>query len=217
MSATVENLEIRGMHCASCAGNVSRALCALPGVSEANVNLATERVRVEFDPGQVQPQALAEAVAAAGFELILPSGPVDTGNPQPETARGAARDRTRLLEAQGRLFFAWLFTLPIMLIMAGSWAFGSPWPSPLLHRLLMLLLAFPVLFVVGGETLGYALGAVRRRSANMDLLIALGTLAAYSTGFLSLFLPLASFAGVAAIAENGAESAVTFAGLPPRQ
>ncbi len=191
-AATVRTLPVRGMHCASCAGNVARALQALPGVGDATVNLATERVRVEFDAASVELAALADAVSAAGFELVTEP----TGAPSSVTESGG---RTALREAQGRVFFAWLFTLPIMLIMAGSWAFGSPWPDPLLHRLLMLVLAFPVLFVVGNETLSSAAAAVRRRAPNMDVLIALGTLAAYTSGLLALFTPVASFSGIAAM------------------
>ena len=190
-STTVRTLPVRGMHCASCAGNVARALQALPGVNDATVNLATEKVRVEFDASDVELSALAGAVSSAGFELVT-----DPPTAAPSTA---ARTPAALREAQGRVFFAWLFTLPIMLIMAGSWAFGSPWPSPLLHQLLMLLLAFPVLFVVGLDTLTSALGAARRGSPNMDVLIALGTLAAYATGLLALFTPVASFSGIAAM------------------
>ncbi len=190
--ATVRSLPVRGMHCASCAGSVARALQALPGVEDATVNLATERVRVEFDSGSVELAALAEAVSSAGFELVM-----ETPRAAPTAAE--ANGRGALREAQGRVFFAWLFTLPIMLIMASSWAFGSPWPDPLLHQLLMLVLAFPVLFVVGNETLSSAAAAVRRRSPNMDVLIALGTLAAYGSGLLALFTPIASFSGIAAM------------------
>jgi Cu+-exporting ATPase len=180
------------MHCASCAGNVARALQALEGVNDATVNLATEKVRVEFDAAGVGLPALAEAVSLAGFELV-------TDPPDAAPSSTATSGRAALREAQGRVFFAWLFTLPIMLIMAGSWAFGSPWPDPLLHQLLMLLLAFPVLFVVGNETLSSAAAAIRRRTPNMDVLIALGTLAAYATGLLALLTPIASFSGIAAM------------------
>lgn len=198
MSApTVTTLPVRGMHCASCAATVTRTLSALPGVADASVNIATERVRVAYDPQRVALQDMASAVAGVGFELLATAEPSDTAaGSRPTTA---ARDRAKLREAQGRLFFAWLFTLPIMLIMAGSWAFGSPWPSPFVHRLLMVVLAFPVLFAVGSETMQFALRAARRGAANMDVLIALGTLAAYTTGILALFTPLASFAGVAAM------------------
>ncbi len=192
VGATVRTLPVRGMHCASCAGNVARVLQALPGVNDATVNLATERVRVEFDASDVELSTLAEAVSSAGFELVT----------EPAIATSSAAEASTpaaLREAQGRVFFAWLFTLPIMLIMAGSWAFGSPWPDPLLHKLLMLVLALPVLFVVGIETLSSAMAAVRRRSPNMDVLIALGTMAAYATGLLALFTPIASFSGIAAM------------------
>lgn len=191
-AATVRTLPVRGMHCASCAGNVARALQALEGVNDATVNLATEKVRVEFDAAGVGLPALAEAVSLAGFELV-------TDPPDAAPSSTATSGRAALREAQGRVFFAWLFTLPIMLIMVGSWAFGSPWPDPLLHQLLMLLLAFPVLFVVGNETLSSAAAAIRRRTPNMDVLIALGTLAAYATGLLALLTPIASFSGIAAM------------------
>lgn len=198
MSApAVTTVPVRGMHCASCAATVTKTLSALPGVADASVNIATERVRVAYDPQRVGLEEMASAVAGVGYELLATEEQNDaaTGG-RPTTA---ARDRATLREAQGRLFFAWLFTLPIMLIMAGSWVFGSPWPSPFVHRLLMVVLAFPVLFAVGGETMQFALRAARRGAANMDVLIALGTLAAYATGILALFTPLASFAGVAAM------------------
>lgn len=111
----------------------------------------------------------------------------------------AATERASVREAQGRVFFAWLFTLPILLIMAGSWAFDSPWPSPFLHRLLMPILAAPVVFVVGSETLDGAAAAIARRRPSLDVLITLGTLAAYATGVFALFTSLTSFAGIAAI------------------
>ena len=192
----VLTLPVKGMHCASCAANVSKTLCALPGVEEANVNLAAEKVRVAFDPARVRLHELAAAVADAGYSLIVDQPAAAPGVPAPAAD---AEDRARLREAQGRLFFAWLFTLPIMIIMAAGWVFGQPWPSPLLHRLSMLVLAFPVVFVVGGRTQAQALAALRRGSANMDVLIAMGTLAAYATGLLALFTPIASFAGISAM------------------
>lgn len=187
-----QKMAVRGMHCASCAANVSRVLADVDGVGEANVNLATEQVHVVFDGEAVPADTLVAAVAEAGFELVPPVA----GETAP---RRPASDGASVREAQGRVFFAWLFTLPIMLIMAGSWAFGSPWPSPFLHQLLMLVLASPVVFVVGSETMTGAAAAVARRVPNMDVLIALGTLAAYSTGVLALFSSLTSFAGIAAM------------------
>ncbi len=188
---TSQKISIVGMHCASCATSVSKALRAVPGVADAHVNLATEQARVDFAEDPVDIAALVKAVESAGFEATAPL--TDTAPALPSSDRAAVR------EAQGRLFFAWLFTLPIMLIMAGSWMFGSPWPSPLLHQLLMLVLAFPVVFIVGSETMAGAAAAAARSVPNMDVLIALGTLAAYLTGLLALFSSLTSFAGIAAM------------------
>jgi Cu+-exporting ATPase len=185
------------MHCAVCANNVSKALCALPGVDDAAVNLATEQVRVSFDPSRVDPERLSEAVDAAGYELVLTPPAAQEDDPRPLSA--AERDREKVRAAGRRLALAWALTTPLMLLMIGGWLLGRHLPTAASHGLTMLLLATPAVFVAGAETLRYALGAVRRRAANMDLLIALGTLAAYLTGVLALFTPIASFAGVAAM------------------
>lgn len=192
-----EVLPVKGMHCAVCAGNVSKALREVPGVQDAAVNLATEQVRIAFDPAQVSEARLAEAVDAAGYELVL-AGPVDVDSPtRPQSA--ADRDREKLRLAGRRLALAWAMTAPLMLLMIAGWMLGRHLPTHGTHDLTMLLLATPAVFVAGAETLRYALRALRRRAANMDLLITLGTLAAYFTGVLALFTPIASFAGVAAM------------------
>lgn len=79
--------------------------------------------------------------------------------PEPSSRSPSAARRR---EAQGRLFWTWLFALPILLILGASFTFGAPWPDRLLQNLAMLVLAFPILFVVGlplfhleeGEALG---------------------------------------------------------------
>ncbi|MEA2249032.1 MAG: P-type Cu+ transporter, partial [Solirubrobacteraceae bacterium] len=74
MNATTERIElpITGMTCASCANRVERGLNALHGVT-ATVNYATEKARVDYDPGAVAPEQLVEAVEAAGYEAALPA------------------------------------------------------------------------------------------------------------------------------------------------
>ena len=187
-------MPVEGMHCASCANTVSKALCAVPGVDEADVNLAAEKVRIAFDPRQTDVAAFVKAVDAVGFSIASEKPADATGAPLP-----APSDRARLREAQGRIFWAWLFTLPMMLIMVATWAFGWSWPTPVLNHLGMVVLAFPVLFVVGLPTFETAFRGLRGGTANMDLLIALGTLAAYTSGLASLVLPVANYAGVAAM------------------
>src|SRR3954470_8324996 len=100
-------LEITGMTCASCANRVERTLNGLDGVT-ASVNYATEKARVEFDPGAVEPERFVEAVEAAGYAATLPA-------PEPERAAAAAEeDATAPLRR--RLMVAALLSLPALLM-----------------------------------------------------------------------------------------------------
>lgn len=104
----------------------------------------------------------------------------------------------RKREEQGRLFWVWLLTLPILLLLAASRAFAAPWPNPLTQRIAMLMLAFPVLFVVGEPLLSEAFGKPeeRKRRAVLVFLIAI---ACYASGVLALFTAAPPVAGVSAL------------------
>lgn len=116
------------------------------------------------------------------------------GSPQRFAQRPAAHRR----EEQGRLFWVWLLTLPILLLVAASLAFGAPWPSPLTQRVAMLMLAFPVLFVVGEPLLVEAFGPEGRRH-RASRLVALIAVACYVSGILALFTPAPPLAGGSAV------------------
>jgi len=163
-------LSIEGMTCASCVGRVERALKKVPGVRSASVNLASERAHVEL-LGAVETAELIAAVDKAGYQArpIKPDQPtVD-----PAVAR-LARERWWLAAAI-------LLSLPLVLPMVGDW-FGQHWMLP---AWVQFLLATPVQFLVGARFYVSAYKAVRARSGNMDLLVALGTSAGYG---LSLYL-----------------------------
>ena len=102
-------------------------------------------------------------------------------------------------EAQGRIFWAWLFTLPVIWIQAATWIFDAPWPNPRLMQISLVALGFPVLFVVGEPIFRSALAAVRQGRLNADLSIALVTSVGWVTGALTFFLPLPNYAGPAAV------------------
>ena len=104
----------------------------------------------------------------------------------------------RKREEQGRLFWVWLLTLPILLLLAASVAFEAPWPNPLTQRIAMVMLAFPVLFVVGEPLLAEAFASTteRRRSA---LAVAMVAVACYASGILALFTPAPPIAGASAL------------------
>ncbi len=151
------------------------------GVLTASVNFGTETVAIEFDPGVVDLARMAEAVRAAGYELVLPG-------PEADTEQEA---RARELAAQQRTFWAGVvFTVPLFVLsmgrdfdLLGIWA-HSPWVN-----WLFLLLATPVQFYTG---LGFYTGgakSVRAGAANMDILVALGSSTAYAYSVAVLLVP----------------------------
>ncbi len=167
------DLDIRGMSCASCAGRVEKALAQLPGVLSAAVNLATESARVEHVAG-MPVQALVTAVSDAGYEAVLSSAPATTA---------PGRDLSTLA-----LVAAILLALPLVLPMV-LMPFGIDLMPP---GWLQWLLATPVQFVLGARFYRAGWHALKARSGNMDLLVAIGTSAAYG---LSVYQMLAGHAG----------------------
>ncbi|MBD9676949.1 copper-translocating P-type ATPase [Pseudomonas sp. PDM18] len=170
-------LSIEGMTCASCVGRVERALNKVPGVRSASVNLASERAHVEL-LGAVDAGALIAAVDKAGYK----ARPIEPDQPavDPAVAR-LARERWWLAAAI-------LLSLPLVLPMVGDWI-GQHWMLP---AWVQFLLATPVQFLIGARFYVSAYKAVRARSGNMDLLVALGTSAGYG---LSLYLWYAAAPG----------------------
>jgi Cu+-exporting ATPase len=162
-------LAITGMTCATCVGRVEHALAGVPGVVRAEVNLATQHATVEGLGGLLRPAALIEAVQNAGYDATLLTG--DAAQQREAEHADAARLRRVLLHAVA----AAVLSVPLLLPMA-----GLPLPG-----WLALLFATPVQFVIGARFYVAAWKALRARTGNMDLLVALGTSAAY---FYSLFL-----------------------------
>ena len=165
-------LDIGGMTCAACAGRVEKALRRVPGVITADVNLVLERAEVAAMPEGADASRLVEAVEDAGYRATVHS----------EAARvpGAAGAADETEEHAGRgdtmlLVFAVAFTLPLVVQMLGGFL-GLPWRlSPVGEA----MLATPVQFVVGWRFYRGAWKALRNLSGNMDLLVALGTTAAW--------------------------------------
>jgi Cu+-exporting ATPase len=161
-------LNIAGMTCASCVARVEKALVRVPGVLSATVNLATESAEVISLAPDVA--ALQAAVARAGYEASLP-----TGHP-------AADDLPkRRLPEWWPVALAIALSLPLALPMVGM-LWGAHWMLP---GGLQWLLATPVQFWLGARFYSAGARALRAGSGNMDLLVALGTSAAYG---LSVYL-----------------------------
>ena len=191
------DLAIGGMTCAVCVSHVQKALSRVPGVVEANVNLATEKATIAFVPGTVGLAEFETAVSKAGYEVIartdLAAGTV-----------GAARDiddeaEHKMAEARRRMLIAWVFTGLILVWMIPEMFFGIAWPNGTVFNLGMIVLALPVLFWIGRKTYSSGVRAALHGYANMDTLIALGTGASLLTGPASFFAPVANYAGVSAM------------------
>jgi Cu+-exporting ATPase len=168
------SLEVEGMTCASCVARVEKALKKTPGVVGAEVNLATEKAEVRFvgRPQEMQGQLLA-AIEKAGYKAALPS--------QLEAAEPKAAPA---LPDWWPVALSAALSLPLVLPMVAM-LFGIDLALPGWWQ---LALATPVQFWLGARFYRSAWKAVKARSGNMDLLVALGTSAGYG---LSLYLLIA--------------------------
>jgi len=199
-----ETFEVEGMHCAACVGTVERALAEVKGVTRADVNLTSETAVVEFDEGAASPETLAEAVDRAGYRLGPARGELRESRAEAERRR-LSREEERAESSRKKMVWAWAFTLPIMAWMIPEMVAGVTWPSPLAFHVGMIVLAAPVLFLWGRETLVGGFRGLFRGAPNMDSLIALGSSAAFVTGFVTVahelgYMPrLLNYSGVAAM------------------
>jgi len=108
-------------------------------------------------------------------------------------------EQQMMRQAQKKMFWCWVFTIPIIAWMIPEMLTGIAWPSRLIYDLGLIILATPVMFIMGSPTLRSAWKSVKLFSANMDVLIAMGTLVSYFAGIASLFTPIANYAGIAAM------------------
>ncbi len=162
-------LDIGGMTCASCSQRIEKVLRKQPGVASAQVNLASEVATIAFTPGMTDVTALIASVERAGYTA--------TRAPDGEAQRLAAQSRERSADLREMAVFggAALLTLPLVAPMLAT-PFGVHWMLP---GAVQLALATPVQVIAGARFYRGAVGALRAGTANMDVLVSLGTSAAY--------------------------------------
>ena len=174
-------LTIAGMTCASCVGRVEKALLKVPGVRSASVNLAAETARIEA-LGDVPAYVLVEAIESAGYTASARTGSADAER----DAEDARRDTAATKELRHVLIAASL-SLPLVVPMLLA-PFGIQVAVP---GWVQLLLATPVQFWLGARFYRAGWKALRARTGNMDLLVAIGTSAAYGLSLYQLlFAPM---------------------------
>ncbi|ODS50840.1 MAG: Cu2+-exporting ATPase [Halanaerobium sp. 4-GBenrich] len=192
------SFKIGGMTCASCSAAVEKALNKSEGIYEANVNIATEKGSVEYNPEVLSKNDFREIVKNSGYEL-LSFEDEETDKSRENAEDELSDDMKKVKEAKKKMWGTWAFTIPIMLWMIPEMFFGVAWPNMQIFNLGMIVLAIPPLFVFGRKTFITAYRAVSHGSANMDVLIAMGTGAAFITGPAVFFTPIANYAGVSAM------------------
>lgn len=161
--------DIHGMTCAACSGRIERVLNKTDGIHTAQVNLALEKGTLSFDPSQVSVKEIEDKVHQLGFEATLPT-------------LDATDHREEELTKKTRLFWlSLLFTLPLMWTMFShfTWTSNVYVPDILLNPYVQWALATPVQFGIGWIFYRGAYYSLKNKSANMDVLVALGTSAAY--------------------------------------
>ncbi len=165
-------MDIIGMTCAACATRIEKVLNKVDGVTNAAVNLATETASVEFIPGNTNIDQLIAAVKKTGYDAKI-KGEVDEDYERSAREQEYKKQKTKFfIGAILSLFFLVQMVSDISMEYGGQFAFHlNPW--------LQFLLATPVQFYVGGHYYRDAYNAVRGGSANMAVLVVLGTTAAY--------------------------------------
>ncbi len=181
-------LKLQGMSCASCASNIERAIKSAPGVTDCGVNFATEQATVTYNPQQTNLEKIQQAVTDAGYSAYsLQEQEMVTGENDAEKAGRLAEQRELNIKLLVGGVIGVLLVLGTLPAMAGvniplflSWL-GNPW--------VQLGLATPVQFWCGKSFYQNGWKSLKRHTATMDTLIALGTSAAYFYSVFTTILP----------------------------
>jgi P-type Cu+ transporter len=193
-------LDLEGMTCASCAMRIEKGLKKMPGVIQANVNLATEKAAVLYDPAQTNLEQMVQKVEAVGYKAIPEVASLQqpaqetaidaitetTGTPIlsiPQEDELSRRRRAEVIRKRNLLILGIVLTAPIVIL---SMFFMNRFPG---ENYLLLVLTTPVWTVVGWEFHRGAIKSLRHGSANMDTLVSLGSTAAYVLSVVATFFP----------------------------
>lgn len=192
---------VDGMHCSACVGTVEKTIKAIDGVSNAGVNLATGKAFVEGDLNQETINEIIKSVEDSGYNIS-----VEKEEKRGQLEEKKKRDEAELKTAKQKMVISWAVTLPLMIWMFLDMVIGIHITSHIVMDLAMVLGAGYVISGPGRSTLVSAFKSARNLSPNMDVLIALGTVASVITGFVSLGYQIGwidpqfySFAGIAAM------------------
>ena len=174
----VAELPLLGMTCTNCANTIERRLNKVDGVLSAEVNYANEKAVVRYAPGATTRGDLVAAVRQAGYDVVS-SGDGTGSDDTLEDAEAAARE-AEVKHQERRLLVGLVFSVPLFLLsMSRDFGLLGEWSHAIWVNWLFFALATPVQFYVGWDYYVGAYKSLRNRSANMDVLVAMGSSVAY--------------------------------------
>ncbi len=201
MAAKQITLPVLGMTCANCAATIERNAKKVTGVSQAVVNLSSERVTVTYDPALTTLQAIIERIERVGYHIPVSDRIAEVATPSAVSAAQAdfqqilidsdaeRAARAQEISHQNRQLWVGLFFTGLVFLINHNWlmlfmtVYGldslEQWVYPFWVNMALLILATPVQFYTGWDYYVGAYKALRNRSANMDVLVALGSSVAY--------------------------------------
>ncbi|MBO9665967.1 MAG: cation-translocating P-type ATPase, partial [Bdellovibrio sp.] len=162
------DLQLIGMSCVNCAAKIEKTLNSFPDV-KASVNFATEKAHIEYGGQAITPEALIKAIRDIGYQAFEMNSEVDAQKAKQEAANEYRRDLQHFIISA--ILTAPFMVEMVMMFMGGHHEFMPRW--------LQLILATPVQFWMGWRFYRGSFYALRAKSANMDVLVALGTSMAY--------------------------------------
>ncbi|MEI0737368.1 heavy metal translocating P-type ATPase [Paenibacillus sp. JTLBN-2024] len=175
----VTRFKLEGMTCAACANRIEKGLNKMPGVTNASVNFALETATVEYSPAEVSVADMQSKVKQLGYKAVAQSDEEEHADTRDQVVRKQKR----------KLIVSAILSIPLLWAMVAHFSFTS-WiylPDLFMNPWFQLVLATPVQFYIGWPFYVGAYKALRNGGANMDVLVALGTSAAY---FYSLYLTI---------------------------
>jgi P-type Cu+ transporter len=178
-------LPITGMTCANCAANIERTLKKkVPGVVGASVNFASENATVEYFSERVSLEEIVAAIEKAGYGAIVPQEGTAAGDAELAARQAEIDDQTR------KFFIGVIFALPLFVLsMSRDFGLAGAWSHAAWVNWLFFALATPVQFYTGYDYYVGGYKSLRNKSANMDVLIALGSSVAYFYSVAVLLFP----------------------------
>ena len=180
---------VQGLDNPHCSMVVEKAIKKVKGVKNLSLNINTHKAKVIYS---CEKEKIVEAIADAGYKVL--GEEEEEVAPHGVPSAGKDAEIKEMNEAKKRMLYAWIFALPIGLLMIVEMFLNIDIPY---IDIIFILAAIPVLFIFGRKTYVSGIKSARYLSFNMDFLIMLGTFIAFITGFIKFFLPIENYAAIA--------------------